>query len=67
MNTSLGKTLRILRKGKQVSLTSLADDSLSKSQYLDLNVGIRNLLCTFNAFIGEVNLGLMNLLFINQR
>ena len=45
MNTSLGKTLRILRKGKQVSLTSLADDSLSKSQISRFERGESEISC----------------------
>ena len=38
MKSKLGMTLRKVRKGKQVSLSSVADEHLSKSQISVLNV-----------------------------
>lgn len=32
MKSHLGSTLRKIRKGKQISLSAIADDNLSKSQ-----------------------------------
>lgn len=38
MKSKLGITLRKVRKGKQISLCSVADEHLSNRKYPDLNV-----------------------------
>ena len=45
MKSSLGRTLRKIRVGKQVSLSSLADDSLSKSQISRFERGESEISC----------------------
>lgn len=67
MNTSLGKTLRILRKGKQVSLTSLADDSLSKSQISRFERGESEISCVrLMNLLEKLNLGLDEFILFHQ-
>lgn len=45
MKTSLGKTLRKVRKGKQVSICSIADEHLSKSQISRFERGESEISC----------------------
>lgn len=45
MKKDLGKTLRTIRKGKQVSLNSLADENLSKSQISRFERGESEISC----------------------
>ena len=45
MKSSFGKTLRTVRKGKQVSITSLADEHLSKSQISRFERGESEISC----------------------
>lgn len=45
MKSMLGKTLRKVRKGKQVSLCSIADENLSKSQISRFERGESEISC----------------------
>ncbi|HEO6964476.1 TPA: helix-turn-helix transcriptional regulator, partial [Streptococcus agalactiae] len=46
MEKELGKTLRRLRKGKKVSISSLADEHLSKSQISRFERGESEITCS---------------------
>lgn len=46
MKSKLGMTLRKVRKGKQVSLSSVADEHLSKSQISRFERGESEISCT---------------------
>ena len=46
MDKELGKTLRRLRQGKQVSISSLADEHLSKSQISRFERGESEISCS---------------------
>lgn len=68
METRLGKTLRSLRKGKQVTISALADEHLSKSQISRFERGESEISCNrLLNLLDKLNISIDEFLSIHSR
>ncbi|HEW2738367.1 TPA: helix-turn-helix transcriptional regulator, partial [Streptococcus pneumoniae] len=67
MKFNLGKTLRKIRKGKQISISSVADEHLSKSQISRFERGESEISCArLINILDKLNISLEEFLIIHN-